>query len=283
MLPRSTLPDAPPESAGLCSLLPNARAGGCSVLFIVAHPGDEIVAAGGTLNDLAEARFLHVTNGAPRDIATAIEDGFFDRQEYADARKREFQAALRCASLKEEQVSELGFAAGEVSRNLATLTMSIAAVLREQQPDAIVTHAYEGTHPDHDAIAFAVQTACTLLETDGWKAPARLEAAGFADLGGDAIVGEFVMPSFTDGMTVQLSKERRRLKQCMLERMPTRLRRLQNVPLNRESFRVAPEYDFTQPPREGVLHYEKSGDGLNSKRWRRMAEDALRALGLAVG
>jgi hypothetical protein len=46
---------------------------------------------------------------------------------------------------------------------------------------------------------------------------------------------------------------------------------------------VAPEYDFTQPPQEGVLHYEKSGDALNGKRWRRLAEEALRALGLAVG
>lgn len=282
MLTRSTLPEAPVRHEGLCSLLPDGRSGQCSILFIVAHPGDEIVAAGGALTDLPEARFLHVTNGAPRDLSTAIEDGFFDRQEYADARKREFSAALRCAGLKEEQVSELGFAAGEVSRNLATLTMSIAAVLREQQPDAVVTHAYEGTHPDHDAIAFAVQTACALLESDGWKAPTRIEAAGYADLGADSMVGEFVTPSFTNGMTVQLAKERRRLKQCMLERMPTRLKRLQNVPLNRESFRVAPEYDFTQPPQEGALHYEKSGDALNAKRWRRLAEDALRALGLAI-
>lgn len=283
MLPRSTLPDAAVQTSGLSSLLPHARSGGCSVLFIVAHPGDEIVAAGGAINDLTEPHFLHVTNGSPRDIATAIEDGFFDRQEYADARAREFAAALRCAGLKEEQVSELGFAAGEVSRNLATLTMSIAAILREKQPDAVVTHAYEGAHLDHDAIAFAVQTACALLESDGWKAPVRLEAAGYADLGVDGIVGEFVTPSFTEGVTVELSRKRRRLKQCMLERMPTRLKRLQNAPLNRESFRVAPEYDFTQPPQEGVLHYEKSGDSLNSKRWRRLAEDALRALGLAAG
>src|SRR5688500_11316113 len=123
--------------------------------------------------------------------------------------------------------------------------MSIAAVLREHQPDAVITHAYEGTHPDHDAMAFAVQTACPVLEMDGWKAPARLEAAGYADWGGDGMVGEFLTPSFTDGMTVQLSPDRRRLKQCMLERMATRLKRLQNVPLNRESFRVAPQYDFT--------------------------------------
>src|SRR5258706_204700 len=136
---------------------------------------------------------------AARDLATAIDDGFFDRMEYADARRREFSAALECAGLEVEQASELGFGAGEVSRNLAMLTMSIATVLREQEPDVVITHAYEGTHPDHDGIAFAAQTACALLESDGWKAPVRIEAAGYGDWGGEGIVGEFLAPGFTDG------------------------------------------------------------------------------------
>lgn len=279
-MPRATLPNSRAEQR-ITDLFPTDAAE-ASVLFIVAHPGDEIIAAGGSLDQLPNARFLHVTNGAPRDLAMAVDDGFFDRLEYAEARKREFSEALKCAGIKEEQASELGFAAGEISRNLATLTMSIATALRETQPDVVVTHAYEGTHSDHDAIAFAVQTACALLESDGWKPPLRIEAAGYTDWGGDGIVGEFVTPSFTEGVKLQLAPDRRRLKQCMLERMPTRLKRLRNVPLNTESFRVAPQYDFSEPPQEGVLHYEKSGDELNGRRWRRLADDALRALGLAI-
>jgi LmbE family N-acetylglucosaminyl deacetylase len=283
MLPRSTYPSSVTEGEGIASLLPSGRNGEASVLFIVAHPGDEIVAAGGSLDQLANMRFLHVTNGAAQDISSAFEDGFLDRLEYADARRKEFFAALECARLSNDLADELGYAAGEVARHLADLTMRIAAVLRAQQPDVVITHAYEGTHPDHDSIAFAVQTACTLLEAEGEKVPLRIEAAGFADWGSEPIVGEFMAPSFTEGVTTQLSRERRLLKQCMLERMPTRLRRLKSVPLNRESFRVAPIYDFTQPPQEGALHYEKSGDALTGKRWRRLAEEALRALGLAIG
>src|SRR5215213_1257169 len=224
MLSRSTLPNSRAEQR-ISDLFPSERAAEGSVLFIVAHPGDEIIAAGGSMEQLPNAEFLHVTNGAPRDLATAVDDGYFDRLEYAEARKREFFAALECAGLNAERTSELGFAAGEVSRNLATLTMSIAAVLREREPDVVVTHAYEGTHADHDAIAFAVQTACALLESDGFAAPLRVEAAGYTDWGGDGIVGEFVTPSFTDGVKAQLTPDRRRLKQCMLERMPTRLKR----------------------------------------------------------
>jgi len=283
MLPRSILPNNGAAVEGLTALLPPGRTGDPIILFIVADPGDEIIAAGGSLGELTNARFLHVTNGAPRNIATALEDGFVDRKEYAQARRVEFATALECAGLNDAQASELGFAAGEVSRNLATLTMSIAAVFREQQPDVVMTHPYEGTHADHDGIAFAVQTACALLEEDGWKAPVRIEAAGYADWGGEGIVGEFAVPSFTESVTVQLSRDRRRLKQCMLERMPTRLKRLQSAPLDQEGFRIAPHYDFTQPPQEGVLPYEKSGDGPNGKRWRRLAADALRALGLAIG
>src|SRR5258706_9689627 len=137
MLPRSTLPNSRAEQEGVKALFPSGREGECSVLFIVAHPGDEMIAAGGSFDQLEKAKFLHVTNGAPRDLATAIDDGFFDRMEYADARRREFSAALECAGLKEEQASELGFGAGEVSRNLAMLTMSIATVLREQEPDVV--------------------------------------------------------------------------------------------------------------------------------------------------
>ena len=283
MPPRSTTLPNPRAEQGISALFPDGETSEPAILFIVAHPGDEIIAAGGSMDQLSNARFLHVTNGAPRDLATAVDDGYFDRLEYAEARKQEFVVALQCAGLKPEQTSQLGFAAGEVSRNLATLTMSIAAVLREQQPDIVITHAYEGTHADHDSIAFAVQTACSLLESDGLKAPLRIEAAGYSDWGGEGIVGEFFTPSFTEGVKVQLSRDRRRLKQCMLERMPTRLKRLRNVPLNAESFRIAPQYDFTEPPQEGVLHYEKSGDELNGRRWRRLAEEALRALGLAIG
>jgi hypothetical protein len=281
MLSRSASPGVVVD--GLTALLPESQSGELSVLFIVADPGDEIVAAGGSFEQTPGAHFLHVTNGSPRDIATALDDGFGDRVEYARARREEFLAALKCAGLNPECVSELGFVAGEVSRNLATLTMSVAAVLREQQPEVVITHPYEGTHPDHDAIAFAVQTACVVLEMDGWRTPLRLEAAGYSDWGGEGIVGEFMTPSFTEGVAVELSRDRRLLKQCMLERMPTRLRRLQNVPLNREGFRIAPHCNFTQPPQEGMLHYEKSGEGLNGKRWRRLASDALRALGLNVG
>jgi hypothetical protein len=47
-----------------------------------------------------------------------------------------------------------------------------------------------------------------------------------------------------------------------------------------ERFRQAPDYDFTQPPHPGELHYERLGWNITGVLWRRNAQAALDALGL---
>jgi N-acetylglucosamine malate deacetylase 2 len=47
-----------------------------------------------------------------------------------------------------------------------------------------------------------------------------------------------------------------------------------------ECFRMAPEYDFGQPPHAGELYYERLGWGITGEMWRRHAGAALEALGL---
>lgn len=282
MLPRSTLPNFPEKSfrPGLPSLLSGSRSNNPSILFIVAHPGDEIVAAAGALKTLKNVTFLHVTDGAPRDLTTAFEAGFADRLEFAEARNREFLAALQCAGFGTESRLQLGYPAGEISRNLAPVTMELVDILGERRPDAIVTHAFEGRNSDHDAIAFAVQTACALIDYHGEHPPLRIEAAGFSDDHGDqlAMVGHFLSETDTQSVQVELSSDELRFKQLLLERMPMRLSLLKRLPLGVETFRVAPTYDFAHrlsPDSEDV-----SSAGLKARRWRRVADDALRVLGL---
>ena len=45
-----------------------------------------------------------------------------------------------------------------------------------------------------------------------------------------------------------------------------------------ERFRLAPRYDFTQPPHAGDLHYEQFGWELTPQRWRSLAAAALKEL-----
>ncbi len=283
MLPRSTLPKFVAEPMGLKKLLPGSRTERATVLFIMANPGDEIIAAGASLPKLSHATFLHVTNGAPLDLHTALDAGFSDRQEYAEERRKQFAAALEHAGQSETESIQLEYPAGEISRNLAALTMEMVEVFRERKPDAVVTHACEGLCPDHDAIAFATQNACALIESHGGQPPVRIETAACPEHRHHKTVGEFAQESDTECAALELLPEELEFKEELLALMPIRQAKLRGVSLARESFRIAPPYNFTE------VHFERSSErplnsraALNERRWRRLACDALRVLGLAV-
>jgi hypothetical protein len=55
---------------------------------------------------------------------------------------------------------------------------------------------------------------------------------------------------------------------------------LEQFDLAVERFRLAPAYDFLQPPHPGELHYETLGWGITGEDWRRETADALHRLGL---
>ena len=63
-------------------------------LIVAAHPDDEIIGAGAQLPRLSQAYFLHLTDGAPKDMRDASALGFVTREAYAEARRREFFEAF---------------------------------------------------------------------------------------------------------------------------------------------------------------------------------------------
>ncbi len=65
------------------------------VLVFVAHPDDETLGVGGHLADFASPLIVHATNGAPLDLTDARALGFQNALEYAAARRRELNAAMR--------------------------------------------------------------------------------------------------------------------------------------------------------------------------------------------
>jgi LmbE family N-acetylglucosaminyl deacetylase len=62
---------------------------------------------------------------------------------------------------------------GELALKLVEMIEYLELQLRNVS--AVITHPYEGGHPDHDACAFAVQYAARRLKKAGHAAPARLE------------------------------------------------------------------------------------------------------------
>jgi N-acetylglucosamine malate deacetylase 2 len=281
MLTRATLPEArrSNETVGLNFLLSRKREQKNAIVCISAHPGEELLSMGGSLIDFKSPRFIQITEGSPRDVDRALQAGFECRDEYAQARKREFAAALRRAGLEEEALN-LGYEDGEVCENLAAITMSLAAALHESEAELIITHPYEGVHPDFDGTAFAVQCACELLENDGISVPVRIEAAGACEMDGRLVLGRFLTERNTETATIRLDPSKQRLKRSLLECLRTQQEALQGLDIQSETFRIAPVYDFSKAPHDGVLRYEADSQ-MSGRRWRKLAAEALRVLGLA--
>jgi LmbE family N-acetylglucosaminyl deacetylase len=251
-----------------------------SVLLIAAHPDDETIGAGGLLGRMREPAILHVTDGSPRNLADGRAAGYSTREDYAAARRRELWNAVALVPVPRERTRSLDIADQEASFRLAFLAERIASLLQELRPGAVLTHPYEGGHPDHDATAFAVHAACALVATP----PVILEFTSYHAGPGDLPAmetGRF-LPGQDSGEVIPLSTAERERKDSMLQCFGSQYHMLRNFPVLEERFREAPAYDFTQAPHAGRLFYENFDWGIDGARSRQLAEEALRSLGLTT-
>lgn len=253
---------------------------GRGLLVLGAHPDDEVIGAAGHIPDWPEAVFVHLTDGAPYDMLDARRQGFNERETYAAARHQELQQALALAGVPRAQVSGLGFVDQESSFHLPELVHRCLDLLRSLQPLAVLTHPYEGGHPDHDSAAFAVQAASRLLKRSGERCPAIIEMTSYHNEAGSMQTRQFLFSASRRPIILALSPEQRSIKRRMFGCFDTQRTVLQWFPIDFESFRLAPDYDFSQPPHPGVLYYELFNWGINGETWRERVVEALAALGL---
>jgi len=249
---------------GLASRQPVGR----RMALVVAHPDDETIAAGGSLHLLPDLLLVHVTDGAPRTLADAAAAGFDTSAAYAAARRRELMAALRVAGATPTLV-ELGVVDQDASLEMAGIARGLARLFDAYRVEMVITHAYEGGHPDHDASAFAVHAAAG-------RRPVLEFAGYYADPAGALVTGRFLQGP--DPLIVTLSDTERVQKRAMLDCFRTQAGILGAFAVGEESFRPAPAYDFTAPPAPGVLNYEHWGWTMTGVRWRELAREALCAV-----
>ena len=253
------------------------RLAGKRVLVVVAHPDDEVLGCGALLSRLDEVTVAHVTDGAPRDGADARRHGFPEAAAYAEARWCEAEAALALAGVPKSRHIGFGIADQDAAFNLAPLARRLAFLV--SSADVVLTHAFEGGHPDHEAVAFAVHAAARLVAAQGSR-PAVVEMP-FYHAGPSGWARQRFLPHRDAGpeAVLVLSDEEQRLKRRMVEAHRTQASVLAGFGLDVERFRFAPNYDFAVLPNEGQLLYERHDWKLTGERWTTLVAQAAAELG----
>jgi LmbE family N-acetylglucosaminyl deacetylase len=222
-----------------------------SVLLVAAHPDDEMVGAGARLRRWTNVGFLHVTDGAPRDMKDARESGFASREDYAQARREEFHKALGLLNISPSAEIALDFVDQETTAHLPEVAAQLQTALMDLKPDVVVTHPYEGGHPDHDSTAWAVAAACDRLKLDGQAAPLVVEMTSYHNGMYGMVAGEFLPDGNTLVVGHELTPEECAFKRRLYACFKTQQRTLRWFPIENESFRIAPRYNFSRPPHDG--------------------------------
>lgn len=252
-----------------------------ATMVVMAHPDDETVGAGSRLPRLAQAQFTCVTDGAPRDGEDAARLALTPA-DYARERRLELQTVLVRCGIAPGQLRMLECADQHAALQLAALARQLAALFTGHGIAAVLTHAYEGGHPDHDATAFAVHAAAALVRARGGQEPGIVEMASY-HRGPEGLRTCSFLPAREGELpvtTLQLTAAERDRKADLIASYVTQAATLRNFPLDCEAFRPAPRYDFREPPHPGTLNYELHPWGMTGEGFRKLAAEAVEELGL---
>lgn len=124
------------------------------LLGVFAHPDDEVFCAGGTIARAAEAGTEVMIVSSTRGEQGQIRDPTAaTRQTLGAVRERELRAAA--AELGAQHAQVLAYPDGDLQHYRSSLRDAIADIMRQFDPDTVVTFGQDGGygHPDHVAVS----------------------------------------------------------------------------------------------------------------------------------
>ncbi len=142
-------------------------------LIFVAHPDDETLAFGGLLQRLATSLVVFATDGTPGGFG--LERKFGSLEAYRELRFQEASCVfshVRNSSCKWiTRPDGTYFSDMHVFEELPAAALSLRAIARSFSPDAIISHAYEGAHIDHDTCSFLAMHVAQSLSLKRFEFP----------------------------------------------------------------------------------------------------------------
>ena len=233
-------------------------------LVFVAHPDDETLGCAILLQRAACATVVFATDGAPADGSFWKQYG--SRERLAQVRKEEARAALNLAHVGEPHFLDLPDQ--QLHKRWPEALENLVNLIRRIRPTAIVTHAYEGGHPDHDTCSFIAAEARRELGLEVWETPLYHRATGEMTtqqfISGEA---EVVL-----GPTDTEFTGKRAMSACYVSQREM----FAHFRDKHELFRHQPAYDYSQPPHAGLLNYE-------AWQWPVTAAEVSRAFAQSLG
>lgn len=250
------------------------------VAVVVAHPDDESIAFGAQLHRFSECFVIHITDGVPLDSREWEDKGFKSPDAYGRMRNREMHTALDRAGHTGLRQG-LGIPDQRAALSLAQTACRLADMFEKQGTRFVLTHAYEGGHPDHDATAFAVHTAKKLLAKKGILIEI-IEAPLYRvnPETGKSVRQSFVPIEGTETFEFILNDDERALKKELYQAHASQNGVLSTMSTTTEWLRVAPEYDFTRLPNNGHMSHLYPDSEINPERWLTLTTEALKILEL---
>ena len=247
-------------------------------LVIGAHSDDETIGASWLLARAPALTIVQLTDGAPHDATLWPASAPSTRAEYAALRRRETEAALGVLGIEPARILNLGVADQDATFGIVGAVQAIGKLL-DTEPRVVVTHPYEGGHPDHDAVAVAVRAALATRRQAGQTVPRLIEMTSYHLHEGAIRTGAF-LPARTREAVRRLTPEELARKQRMFDCYASQHEVLGWFRIDEERYRAAPPVRLDQPPHPGALHYETLGFSMRGERFRMLAQQALAALGI---
>jgi len=220
---------------------------------LVAHPDDECISFGSLLQRMREPTVVFATDGSPEDPYFWQKHG--SREAYAAMRRKEALECMRVAGVKDlvflhDLPGGERLVDQELFRNLRGAYQMLVELGQRRMPQALLTLAYEGGHPDHDSCSFLAAQLASRFNTPCWEAPLYHRVAD-----GSGIYQGFIGDS-ADEVDVKPTAAEREHKRQMCRAYPSQGDFLTHFDVAKEHVRPQPAYDYTKPPHPGKTNYE---------------------------
>jgi len=240
------------------------------VVVVVAHPDDEVLAAGSRMDRMTDLTVIHITDGSPRDMQDARREGL-SREDYGALRRREVAAAMDALDADPELLCYWHPDKESILHGPAILDQ-LTEDLRGAS--AVITHAYEHGHPDHDTAALCTHLALDRLR-DGGEAPEVYEFPIYSLENGEPVFGRFSPDATAPETVLPLTDDDRARRNAALAAYKTQRGVLEFAGNWQERLRPAPAYDFRLPAPQGSAWYDRHGWVMTLALWRQYADALL--------